>query len=146
MSKKVIEQLKSIQSDAHVLYVKLHNFHWNVKGLQFHAIHTYTETLYDKMSGIYDDAAERVLQLGGKPVLTLGDIAKVSKIKDEKGDSFEAKYVLEAISKDFTYILEEYKKLSDLADKEGDKATVGLADEQIAYLEKELWMLRQTLA
>ncbi|MCG3720027.1 DNA starvation/stationary phase protection protein, partial [Aliarcobacter butzleri] len=46
----VIKQLKQIQADAHALYVKIHNFHWNVKGMDFHPVHSYTEGVYNQMS------------------------------------------------------------------------------------------------
>jgi starvation-inducible DNA-binding protein len=143
--KKVVEQLKSIQADAIALFVKIHNYHWNIKGLQFASVHAYTEGLYDKVATIYDDTAERILQLGSKPVLTLDDIAKTAKVKTEEGDSFDTKYVLESIYKDFSYLLEEFKNLSKLADEDGDKATAAYADDQTKEFEKELWKLRQTL-
>ncbi|MDR0407383.1 MAG: DNA starvation/stationary phase protection protein [Campylobacteraceae bacterium] len=143
--KKVVGQLKSIQADAIALFVKIHNYHWNIKGLQFASVHSYTESLYDKVATIYDDTAERILQLDSKPVLTLDDIVKNTKIKTEKGDSFDTKYVLENIYKDFSYLLEEFKILSKLADEEEDKATAAYADDQVKEFEKELWKLKQTL-
>lgn len=143
MSKKVIEQLKQIEVDANALFVKLHNYHWNIKGLQFYSVHEYTEKLYDMMSDVYDDTAERILQLGEKPVVTIEDIIKLTKIKTEKESSFDTKYVVENIIKDLEYMLKSWKKLSDIADEAKDKATVAMADEQIAILEKELWMVGQ---
>ncbi|MDR2790546.1 MAG: DNA starvation/stationary phase protection protein [Campylobacteraceae bacterium] len=143
--KEVVGQLRSIQADALALFVKIHNYHWNIKGLQFASIHAYTEGLYDKAAEIYDDTAERILQLGSKPVLTIDEIAKNTKIKTEKNDSFDTKYVLDNIYKDFTHLLEEFKNLSNLAEKEGDKATVAYADDKTKEFEKELWKLKQTL-
>ncbi|MDR3177518.1 MAG: DNA starvation/stationary phase protection protein [Campylobacteraceae bacterium] len=137
--------MKSIQADAIALFVKIHNYHWNIKGLQFASVHSYTEELYDKVATIYDDTAERILQLGSKPILTLDDIVKITKIKTEKEDSFDTKYVIENIYKDFTYLLEEFKNLSKAADEEGDKATAAYADDQTKEFEKELWKLKQTL-
>jgi len=142
---KVIEQLKNIQADANALFVKIHNYHWNIKGIQFPGIHAYTEVLYDKLATIYDDTAERILQLEGKPILTLEEIAKTTRIKTEKGDSFDAKYVLDNIYKDFSFLLDSFKELSAAADEANDKASAAYADEQTAEFEKELWKLRQTL-
>ena len=78
---KVINQLKQIQADAHALYVKLHNYHWNVKGMDFHPVHAYTEGLYNEMSAIYDDMAERAIILGGKPYLTSQELIDATKIE-----------------------------------------------------------------
>jgi starvation-inducible DNA-binding protein len=143
--KKVVEQLKRIQADANALFIKIHNYHWNIKGLQFTFVHTYTESLYEKVSTIYDDTAERILQLGSKPVLTLDEISKATRIKTEKSNSFDIKYVFESIYKDFSFLLDEFKVLSVLADEDGDKATVAYADDQVKDFEKELWKLKQTL-
>lgn len=138
---KVINQLKQIQADAHALYVKLHNYHWNVKGMDFHPVHDYTEGLYNEMSVLYDDAAERAIILGGKPYLTMQELIDATKIKNEKGDSFKSKEIVEKIIKDFEYLLKAFKELSELAGKADDKGTEAMADDKVAELEKNLWML-----
>ncbi len=76
---KIIEQLKQTQADAHALYVKMHNYHWNIKGMDFFPVHDHTEEIYNNMSVLYDDTAERVLQLGGKPYLTIKELANANK-------------------------------------------------------------------
>ena len=77
---KVIKQLKQIQADAHALYIKVHNYHWNVKGMDFHPVHAYTEGLYNEMSVLFDDMAERAIILGDKPYLTIDELSKATKI------------------------------------------------------------------
>ena len=143
---KVIKQLKTLQADALALFVKVHNYHWNIKGLQFSPIHNMTEGIYESMAGLYDDCAERVLQLGEKPHITFKDITGATRIKEETKSDFDAKYVLKNILSDYEELLKAFSELSDAADKEGDKATIGFADEKIAGLEKDIWMLKATLA
>lgn len=143
---QVINQLKTLQADALALFVKIHNYHWNVKGMQFSPIHNMTEGIYESMAGLYDDCAERVLQLGEKPHITFGDITGATRIKEEAGSDFDAKYVLEHILADYEGLLKAFRELSDAADETGDKATVGFADEKIAGLEKDIWMIKATLA
>src|SRR5574344_289702 len=138
---KVINQLKQIQADAHALYVKLHNYHWNVKGMDFHPVHAYTEGLYNDMSVMYDDMAERAIILGGKPYLTSQELIDATKIECEKGDSFKSKEIVEKVIKDSEYLLKAFKKLSKLASEEEDKGTEAMADDKVAQLEKNLWML-----
>jgi len=142
---KVIKQLKQIQADAHALYVKIHNYHWNVKGMDFHPIHSYTENVYNEMSELYDDTAERVIMLGDRPYLTLEELIKATKIETEKGSSFKSKEIIAKIFKDFDYLLKEFKALSELASKDEDKTTEAFADEKVAKLEKDLWMLNSML-
>lgn len=138
---KLIKQLKQLQADAHALYVKLHNYHWNVEGMDFFPVHNSTEEIYTAMSTLYDDAAERVLQLGAKPYLTLSEIVKATKIKEEKGDSFRSKEITKAIISDYKYLLKSFQEISKTAGDAGDKTTEAFADENVAKLEKDLWML-----
>lgn len=138
---KVISQLNQIQADAHALYVKIHNYHWNVKGMDFHPVHSYTEGVYNDMSELYDDAAERAIILGGKALLTIDELVKTTKIKTETGTSFKSKEVVEKIIADFEYLLKSFKELSELAGEADDKGTEAFADDKVAKLEKDLWML-----
>lgn len=140
---KVISQLNKIQADAHALYVKFHDLHWNVKGIQFFSIHEYTEKAYDDMHEIYDAVAERAIMLGGKAVITAADLAKLTCIKHEPKASYEAIEVLNIVLEDYKHLLGEFKKLDELA--EGDVATQAYAQEQIAGYEKAIWMLNATL-
>lgn len=144
--KKVIKELKVVQASSLVMFTKVHNYHWNIKGMQFFPIHEMTEKIYEQFSTLYDDVAERVLQLGDKPVILLDDIAKQSIIKEDKKSDFGAQYVLKNILADFEVLLKQFKKLTQLADEAGDNTTVGFADENIAHLEKSIWMIKATLA
>lgn len=142
----VTQQLKTIQADALALFVKVHNYHWNIKGMQFYPVHDMTEKIYDGMADLYDDCAERVLQLGEKPFITMGEISGAARIKEETKSDFNAKYVLENILVDYEHLLQVFRQLSDAADEAGDKATVAFADDKIAGLEKDIWMLKASLA
>lgn len=142
---KVISQLNQIQADAHALYVKLHNFHWNVKGMDFHPVHTYTEGLYNQMGVLFDDTAERAIILGGKALTTIDVLAKTTKIKTESADCFKSKEIVEKVITDYTYLLNEFKTLSKLAGESDDRGTEAFADDNVAQLEKNLWMLNSML-
>jgi starvation-inducible DNA-binding protein len=139
--KIVIENLKQLQADAHALYVKLHNYHWNVEGMDFFSVHNYTEEVYTNMSSLYDDVAERVLQLGEKPYLTMSELASATKIEEELNSSFRSKEVVSSIIKDYNYLLGSFKGLGEAAGEAGDKTTEAFADENVVKLEKDLWML-----
>ncbi len=143
---KVVESLKQIQADAHALYVKIHSYHWNIKGMDFFPVHNHTEEIYNSMSALYDDAAERVLQLGGKPYLTVKELDSATKIETETKDSFNSKEVIVAIIKEYKYLLKEFKTLSDISSEDGDKTTEAFADEKVAKLEKDLWMMKNMIS
>lgn len=139
--KNVIEILKQIQADAHAMFIKTHNYHWNIEGMDFFPVHNQTEEIYTNMSTLYDDVAERVLQLGEKPLLTIKELVAVAKIEDETKNSFRSKEVIASILKDYKYFLDIFKKLSEAASDVGDKTTEAFADEKVASLEKDIWMI-----
>lgn len=143
--KNVISLLKSLQADSTVLFMKLHNFHWNVKGMDFHPVHAATEEMYDGFADLLDDLAERVLQLGDKPLVTLKAVLASARIKEEEAMSFTSKAIAEAVLKDYEFLVAEFKNLSKLADEAGDKVTASLADDNVAKFEKSIWMLKAQL-
>lgn len=142
---KVTEKLLQIQADAHSLWVRFHNYHWNVKGLQFAAVHSYTEDAYEDMAKLFDDTAERVLQLKEKALVCPKALLENAKVPKVEKCCFTTTEVLELMREDYKYLLNEFKKLDELADKAGDTTTSNLAQDKIAQLEKALWMLDNTL-
>lgn len=139
---QVTDKLKTLQADAFVLYNKFHNFHWNVKGAQFYSIHTATETMYDELTVLFDDCAERVLQLGEKPYVTIKDYLVATRVSEEEAVDFTPMQVVAGVVEAYEFLLAEFNELSDIADQAGDKGTIAFADEQVAKLEKDLWMLK----
>lgn len=136
--------LQTLMSDSLVLFTKLHNFHWNIKGLEFLKIHEKTEELYNHFSENYDFIAERLLQRGAKPITNLRQILELAKIQEDSNSDFTPQYVFTSIAKDFTYLKEQYSVLANLS--ENDVTTKSFAESQIAFFEKELWMIQATLA
>ena len=138
-----IQMLNQIQADALMMFTKVHNYHWNVKGLQFYGIHQKTEEFYTYFGVMYDDLAERLLQLNVKPIVTLKGVMDKTKIKEETKDNFNVEYVVENLVKDFEYFLKMFKELSAVSEK--DTPTQAYSDEQIGHFQKELWMLKSLI-
>ncbi|HDZ5029644.1 TPA: DNA starvation/stationary phase protection protein [Campylobacter jejuni] len=141
----VIKQLLQMQADAHHLWVKFHNYHWNVKGLQFFSIHEYTEKAYEEMAELFDSCAERVLQLGDKAITCQKVLMENAKSPKVEKNCFTPLEVVELIKQDYEYLLAEFKKLNEVAEKENDTTTADFAQENIAKYEKSLWMIGATL-
>lgn len=142
---KVIKELKEIQADALVMYTKLHNYHWNVTGMQFFPVHQMTEKMYDEFAELYDDAAELVLQRGDKPFTTMADIMGASRINEEKLNEFNAECVFKNILTDFETFKSSFQALARSAADEGDSTAEAFADDHVAKLEKDIWMLKASL-
>lgn len=133
-------------SNIQVLYVKLHNFHWNVKGISFKPVHEMTEAYYEHFAKQYDDVAERILQLGGKPFSTMKEYLTSASIQEVAVKDFGGQEVLSSVLSDFELLNSQFKEISKAAAELNDAPTVALADENVAWLEKQIWMLKSTLA
>ena len=139
--KQLIDKLNTNVANLQVLYVKLHNYHWNVRGAQFFSIHQVTESYYDYIAEQYDAIAERILQLGAKPLTTLKEYLDNATLQEEQGKDFEPPYILDRLIEDFNQLKKDFKEISDLANEINDQTTVAMADENVAWLEKAIWML-----
>lgn len=132
-------------ANLQVLYVKLHNYHWNVKGIMFKPIHEMTEGYYEYFAKQYDDVAERIIQLGGKPLSSMKDYLSNASIQEESGNDFEGKAVLNSVLANFELLHVQFKEISKSAGEITDAPTVNIADENVAWLEKEIWMIKAML-
>lgn len=143
---KVIEQLRIMQADSIVLYMKVHNYHWNVRGSDFPQAHKALEEIYDGFADMFDDLAERVAQLGGTPVVTLSEALKITKIKEETKTSFTSKETLKEVLKIYEQLEKDFETLASLAEKEGDRVTTAYCDDKISGLQKAIWMVNAQLS
>ncbi|GIO04073.1 general stress protein 20U [Brevibacillus reuszeri] len=127
-----------------VLYTKLHNFHWNVKGPHFFTLHQKFEELYTEAAGHIDTLAERVLSIGGKPVATLSASLQTASIAEAQGNE-TAEQMVETVVRDFAILLEETKLAMEAAEQAGDEATADMLLAIRSGLEKHVWMLQAFL-
>ncbi|AWX54654.1 MULTISPECIES: Dps family protein [Brevibacillus] len=127
-----------------VLYTKLHNFHWNVKGPHFFTLHAKFEELYNEAAANLDSLAERVLSIGGKPVATLAACLNTASITEAEG-SETAEQMVETIARDFSILVDELKLAMETADQADDEATADMLLGIRSSLEKHIWMLKSFL-
>lgn len=145
-AEKLLVLMNKNLANLQLLYVKLHNYHWNVKGMNFKQVHELTESYYEYYAKQYDDVAERILQLGGKPLSSMKDYLTAASIKEEIKNDFDGKFVLSSVLRDFELLNSEFKGISKAADDDNDVPTSNIADENVAWLEKQIWMIKASLA
>lgn len=140
-----LEQLlnKEVANFA-VLYTKLHNYHWYVKGPLFFQLHAKFEELYDEATEVYDELAERILMLGGKPVATLKQSLELASIQEASGLETKEE-MIKVVINDFRQIDAELKEGVKLAEVQEDDVTVDLLTTTRASLQKHIWMLSELL-
>ncbi|ALS24745.1 MULTISPECIES: Dps family protein [Paenibacillus] len=127
-----------------VLFVKLHNYHWYVKGQQFFTLHTKFEELYTEAAAHVDALAERLLSLGGLPVATMKGCLELASVGDATGKE-TAEQMVKSIVDDFETMVGELKTGMKLAESEKDETTGDLLLGIHSSLEKHVWMLNSFL-
>ncbi|MCG8524857.1 MAG: DNA starvation/stationary phase protection protein [Opitutales bacterium] len=141
----LIDSLNKLLADTHLINVKLHNYHWNIEGPQFLPVHHLTEEYYNHFFAVFDDVAERILQLGKKPIATTKGYLEVSGLSEEEGNSFTAEQVFKSLAADFDYLHQNTIALLREAEELGDVTTGNMMADLNDWLEKAIWMLRQSL-
>lgn len=131
-------------ANFHVLYMKLHHFHWYIKGPHFFVLHNKFEELYNEVTVHMDDVAERLLTIGGKPVSTLKQSLSEASIREAEGEESEQKMV-EALRMDLITIIDELKEGMNISEKHDDEATADMLLGIKSSFEKHVWMLNSFL-
>ncbi|WP_404803377.1 Dps family protein [Mammaliicoccus sciuri] len=143
-NKEVIEALNKQVAEWTVLYTKLHNYHWYVKGPNFFSLHEKFEELYNEASVYVDDLAERILAIEGNPIATLREALEWSVI-EEAEKNLTANQMVEQLSKDFTTVIAQLEEGIQLAEKVHDDMTGDMLLAMVTSLEKHNWMLKSFL-
>lgn len=144
MSQTLSQILNKQIANWSVLYTKLHNFHWYVKGPSFFTLHVKFEELYNEASLHIDELAERVLSIGGQPVATMRESLELSSIQEAEGKE-TAEQMVQAIVNDFSQINRELKEGMAVAEQEEDETTGDMLLAVYSSLEKHIWMLNSFL-
>jgi starvation-inducible DNA-binding protein len=127
-----------------VLYVKLHNYHWYVKGGQFFTLHEKFEEFYNEAGVNNDELAERLLAIGGKPLATMKAYLEAASIAEATNEE-DATQMVEALVADYTTMIEELKEGMNIAEQSNDEITGDMLLAIHSSLEKHVWMLRAYL-
>jgi len=141
---QLVNKLNQYLADLNVLYRKLQNFHWNVKGKQFFVLHGKLEEYYDGVNDQIDEVAEAILMLEGQPLGTMKDYLELSKIKEASNAPISGDDVLNAILEDFKYVLDSAASIKELADNDKAYMISAMMDDIMANYMKAIWMLKQS--
>lgn len=141
---KLVQNVNKQIASWTVLYTKLHNYHWYVKGHQFFTLHEKFEELYNEAGIHIDELAERLLALEGAPVATLRESLDLSLVKEATGQE-SADEMVQALYNDFQTLMEDLKVGMHIAGEVNDEMTGDMLLSVHQSLEKHSWMLRSFL-
>jgi starvation-inducible DNA-binding protein len=141
---KIAEGLSRLLADSFTLYLKTHNFHWNVTGPMFNTLHVMFMDQYTELWNALDMIAERIRALGVAAPGTYREFAKLTVIKESEG-KVTAEEMIRQLVAGQEAVVKTARGLFPLVDKVGDEPTADLLTQRMQIHEKNAWMLRSLL-
>lgn len=145
-SRKVAEALNEVLADEFVLYTKTLNFHWNIEGRDFHALHLFLDEQYRQLQTIIDSVAERTRKVGHFATGSLKEFLANTSLKEHSGAASVSETMLAELASDHDAIIRKTRKLIDEFEEKYDDA--GSSDFITGIMkqhEKMAWMLRASV-
>jgi starvation-inducible DNA-binding protein len=142
--KKVADAASRLLASSYTLYLKTHNYHWNVTGPMFTTLHTLFEQEYTELALAVDEIAERIRALGYRAPGSYSEFGKLSAVKEAQGTPAALDMVRELVEDQET-VARVAKQVLEAAEQAGDDPTVDLATQRMQVHEKNAWMLRSHL-
>ena len=144
---QIATELSRFLADAYTLYLKTHNFHWNVTGPMFNALHTMFETQYTEQWAALDDIAERIRALGYTAPGSSAEFMRLPSIPEEPGatEAMDWRGMVRQLVIGNEAVCRSARKALDVADEADDEPTEDLLIQRLQTHEKYAWMLRSLL-
>lgn len=136
----IANELNKLLANYSMYYQKIRNFHWNVVGPNFFELHEKFEEMYQDAQVKVDEIAERILTLRYQPTSNFSDYLKMANVKESASDLEDREMVL-ALLDDHKKLLDQMRKVIEVAGNAEDEGTVDLIGGYIGDLEKVSWML-----
>ena len=143
--KNIADGLSKLLADTYTLYLKTHNFHWNVEGPMFNTLHVMVETQYNELALAVDAIAERIRALGHPAPGSYAAYSKLSSIKEETGTP-KAEEMIRQLVDGQEAVARTARAVFPSAEKAGDEPTADLLTQRLQIHEKTAWMLRSLLS
>jgi len=140
----LVDALSRLLADSYTLYVKTHNFHWNVTGPMFSTLHTLFEQEYQDLALAVDEIAERIRAVGAFAPGSYAAFARLTRIKESETVR-KATEMVEQLAADQDTVAEAAAKVLEAAQAIGDEVSADLAIQRTQVHEKNAWMLRSHL-
>lgn len=141
---KIAEGLSHLLADSFTLYLKTHNFHWNVTGPMFNTLHVMFMDQYTELWNALDLIAERIRALGVPAPGTFREFAKLTVIKESEG-KVGAEEMIQQLVAGQEAVTKTARGIFAIVDKAGDEPTADLLTQRMQIHEKNAWMLRSLL-
>ena len=142
--REIAEGLAKLLADSYTLYLKTHNFHWNVTGPMFSTLHALFEEHYTELAMAVDAIAERIRALGVAAPGSYQQFSELSSIKEETGVPTADK-MIEQLTQDQEAVIRTARSIFPVVDAAHDEPSADLLTQRMQIHEKNAWMLRSLL-
>lgn len=142
--KAIASGLAKLLADTYTLYLKTHNFHWNVTGPMFNTLHLMFEQQYTELALAVDAIAERIRALGVPAPGSYKQFAELTRIREETTTP-EATEMIRQLVADQETVVRTAREIFPLVDQAHDEPTADLLTQRMQIHEKTAWMLRSLL-
>ena len=142
---RIASGLSRLLADSYTLYLKTHNYHWNVTGPQFNTLHLMFEGQYTELATAVDEIAERIRALGIKAPGSYLEFSTMTSIEEANGDE-SAEEMTRQLAIGQETIVRTAREIFPAADAANDEPTADLLTQRMQIHEKNAWMLRSMLA
>jgi starvation-inducible DNA-binding protein len=140
----LVQQMKVVLASTFAMYLKAHNFHWNVEGPNFSEYHALFGNIYEDVHGSVDEVAERIRTMDQYAPGSMSRFAQLS-VVDDQINIPSARGMVQELQSDNVKVIEELTKAFNLATKAGKEGLADYFAGRIDVHEKHGWMLRATL-
>lgn len=141
---EIAEGLSKLLADTYSLYLKTHNFHWNVTGPMFQTLHLMFETQYTELATAVDLIAERIRALGFPAPGTYSEFARLSSIPEAEGVP-RAEDMIRQLVEGQEAVVRTARSVFPVVEAAHDEPTADLLTQRMQVHEKAAWMLRSLL-
>ena len=141
---EIVQGLSRLLADTYTLYLKTHNFHWNVTGPMFNTLHLMFEEEYTELATAVDSIAERIRTLGYPAPGSYSEYAQLSSIKEIAGVP-TAEEMIKLLVEGNEAVVRTARSIFPFAEKANDESTADLLTQRMSLHEKNAWMLRSLL-
>ncbi|MGB8275220.1 MAG: Dps family protein [Alphaproteobacteria bacterium] len=142
---KIAKGLSQLLADTYTLYLKTHNFHWNVTGPMFNDLHAMFEGQYTELAAAVDLIAERIRSLGAPAPGSYAEFSRLASVKEADGVPAAQDMVRQLVEANET-VVKTARKVVPLAEQANDESSLDLLVERMRTHEKTAWMLRSIVA
>lgn len=143
--KTIAEGLSKLLADSYTLYLKTHNYHWNVEGPLFNSLHMMFEEQYQELATAVDEIAERIRALGEYAPGSYSAFAELTRIEEERKHP-AAEDMVRNLVRAHEAVVATAKEAFPAADDAGDEPTCDLLTQRMHVHEKTAWMLRSMVS